>query len=448
MKTLILLIIGIILIGYTGFAFASHDPNQPQIHSIISPYDAIPPLKQFKIGISEIQCRESLILVTKYDGSPACVKPDTKENLVERGWVFIDYDTIVSRIQQLEEVKIFLKAYPHARAYFDEDSNAVYYQTWGIKPEHGRTDQIMTKSIDVSLDNAKKPKQVMITCGSGISMSTPEVIRFLSQNDWCFKEKYSAEELTYGKAREIVESNMPYPEKKDTLEKYVLEDLDELHFMTSFVTGLKEKYEHGEKVEFTLTQYGYEIPCVYPRIALYLDGYERPIFTDREVHTCPYFDEPSAIINTWNTNKVFDLFPTCRYDGMHSLVTHAKSGGEIEVGRYYCNGEEKYSPPTTHHIVIPKGATDSSIKQPMTLSEINVKWGDFVKFENNDDVQVRIIGDSPRDPSPTSVEFYIVIEPDEDYTTRITYDGIHWIRMETYPDEELIPWLNVTLNVD
>ena len=45
-------------------------------------------LKQIKSGISidEIQCRESLTLVTRYDGSPACVTESTKQKLIDRGW--------------------------------------------------------------------------------------------------------------------------------------------------------------------------------------------------------------------------------------------------------------------------------------------------------------------------------------------------------------------------
>ncbi|AFS82605.1 cupredoxin domain-containing protein [Candidatus Nitrosopumilus sediminis] len=51
--------------------------------------DPISPLKQFQSGISfdEIQCRETLVLVQKNDGSPACVTPETKIKLVERGWI-------------------------------------------------------------------------------------------------------------------------------------------------------------------------------------------------------------------------------------------------------------------------------------------------------------------------------------------------------------------------
>ncbi|KAF6246359.1 hypothetical protein C6990_09535 [Nitrosopumilus sp. b3] len=50
------------------------------------PQEILSPLKQFKSGVlaDEIQCRESLTLVTKNNGSPACVKEQTLLKLVER----------------------------------------------------------------------------------------------------------------------------------------------------------------------------------------------------------------------------------------------------------------------------------------------------------------------------------------------------------------------------
>ena len=47
-----------------------------------------PPLKQFQSGITfdEIQCKSSLQKILKHDGSPACVKSETKEKLEQRGW--------------------------------------------------------------------------------------------------------------------------------------------------------------------------------------------------------------------------------------------------------------------------------------------------------------------------------------------------------------------------
>jgi len=47
-----------------------------------------PPLKQIKSGVSidEIQCKQNLTLVIKQNVSPACVKPETRTKLIERGW--------------------------------------------------------------------------------------------------------------------------------------------------------------------------------------------------------------------------------------------------------------------------------------------------------------------------------------------------------------------------
>ena len=56
---------------------------------VISKSDLSSPSKQFKSGISshDVKCREGLVLVIKssYD-SPACVKVQTAQKLVERGW--------------------------------------------------------------------------------------------------------------------------------------------------------------------------------------------------------------------------------------------------------------------------------------------------------------------------------------------------------------------------
>ena len=44
------------------------------------------PLKQFRSGISQVTCMQDLVLLTKLDNSPACVKPQTATKLVQRGW--------------------------------------------------------------------------------------------------------------------------------------------------------------------------------------------------------------------------------------------------------------------------------------------------------------------------------------------------------------------------
>lgn len=48
-----------------------------------------PPMKQFKKGVPivNIICKDHLILVTKYDGTPGCVEINSISPLIERGWM-------------------------------------------------------------------------------------------------------------------------------------------------------------------------------------------------------------------------------------------------------------------------------------------------------------------------------------------------------------------------
>lgn len=55
---------------------------------------ALPPLKQFKSGISaeDVECKQDLQLVIKStNGLPACVKQESVAKLIERGWASLDH---------------------------------------------------------------------------------------------------------------------------------------------------------------------------------------------------------------------------------------------------------------------------------------------------------------------------------------------------------------------
>ena len=46
------------------------------------------PKNQIKMGVDllKIDCNDDLVLIQKYDGSPACIKPESILKLIERGW--------------------------------------------------------------------------------------------------------------------------------------------------------------------------------------------------------------------------------------------------------------------------------------------------------------------------------------------------------------------------
>lgn len=79
--------------------FASLCMYSLTIHHVYAPcIDGIPcgdlrpipsPLKQLELGTESkhVLCHDNFVLVFKaLDGSPACVRPETREKLIARGW--------------------------------------------------------------------------------------------------------------------------------------------------------------------------------------------------------------------------------------------------------------------------------------------------------------------------------------------------------------------------
>jgi len=83
---------------HTSSAFFSVSDSQMTQDSPV----LVSPLRQFKWGIlpNHIQCKTGLVLMSKSENmSPACVKSDTGQKLIERGWTIL-YDS-VTNIRQI-----------------------------------------------------------------------------------------------------------------------------------------------------------------------------------------------------------------------------------------------------------------------------------------------------------------------------------------------------------
>ena len=76
-------------IQYDEYAAKINITKYVELHDEVSSATGLPPLKQTKLG-QEISCKPGLVMVTKYNGTPACVKPQTREKLIERGWALKD----------------------------------------------------------------------------------------------------------------------------------------------------------------------------------------------------------------------------------------------------------------------------------------------------------------------------------------------------------------------
>lgn len=87
------------------------------------------PLKQIGLGIpiSEIKCRNDLVLIQKYDGTPACVKPETKTKLIERGWGVMSQQSTVETIINIITEDGDDKLNPHQVVIDLEQTNVVTF---------------------------------------------------------------------------------------------------------------------------------------------------------------------------------------------------------------------------------------------------------------------------------------------------------------------------------
>ncbi len=93
----------------------------------------LPPLKQFKLGTlaKDVKCENDLQLVVKAeDGSPACVKPDTAQKLIERGWAKEPVESHLDSIQNVSVASI--KMIPPYNP--GGPTILMYLQNTGIKP--------------------------------------------------------------------------------------------------------------------------------------------------------------------------------------------------------------------------------------------------------------------------------------------------------------------------
>jgi len=73
-------------------------------------FDSTPPIdiitEQFKAGVKPdvISCKENHVMIKKYNGMSACVKPQTKDKLIQRGWA-IESSTLQIKVVGEKEVR-------------------------------------------------------------------------------------------------------------------------------------------------------------------------------------------------------------------------------------------------------------------------------------------------------------------------------------------------------
>lgn len=151
------------------------------------------PLKQLKSGISidKIQCKEGLELVLKsHDGSPACVRQETKAKLIGIGWMKTqvnvhDDSSFIESTKNLKEVQLFLSLHPDAKANVNHEWFTVEYEKSGFREYSASRIIQHAKQLIIGLDYEGRPSAHTMICGGPVSLETGNMT-FLENPDWCF----------------------------------------------------------------------------------------------------------------------------------------------------------------------------------------------------------------------------------------------------------------------
>lgn len=218
-------------------------------------------------------------------------------------------------------------------------------------------------------------------------------------------------------------------------------------FSKIVLTDLKSDYTDGEKITFGLPTFGYYNWCLFPSLSLYYEKYDKPIWEGSIVTTCPPPSEtPHPVIIYWKSSDFYQ-FPTCRYEGVHTIYGQSYKFGPTVLGQYYCHGKKEFHSPNTIEIIIPNGASNSDLKKNFEPSEINVNWGDYVNIINKDNATHGIIGETERTRGSDGVEFYATLEPNQSFQTKMLENGTNWLYSET-PDNKKFEWMRGVINVE
>jgi hypothetical protein len=119
-----------------------------------------PPLKQFKAGFPNdtIECKENLVLIIKAsNGNPACVKPETKEKLIQRGWTVNDQKPSKSGTFYAQPVltSVKLKKGDTVRVHLFSYAITAYSDNKWVEVYDERPKNTRIGIVEKSIDNAK-----------------------------------------------------------------------------------------------------------------------------------------------------------------------------------------------------------------------------------------------------------------------------------------------------
>ena len=128
----------------------------------------LPPLKQVQSGVpvGDIQCNDDLILIQKYNGSPACVALETVEKLIQRNWAISNNDDLLFEIITPESHLAAFYAQPQITSVILKQDSTIRTHLFSYVKEPDGWDMVFDRIFD------EVPKNFKI----GIIENTPKNI--------------------------------------------------------------------------------------------------------------------------------------------------------------------------------------------------------------------------------------------------------------------------------
>jgi hypothetical protein len=168
------------------------------------------------------------------------------------------------------------------------------------------------------------PFDVPITIDFSSTEDSPSIPENLIEND---------------SLREKLFSNMTYQQKLDLIQMEI-ESKNFKPFSRVVISNLKDSYDDKEKITFNLITFGLSNWCIFPKLSVYVENLEKPLYTYQVDHHCPPPTEtPHREIESF-TEKNFPAFPTCQFSGWYTIVAESFEFGPQKIDKYYCNVNE------------------------------------------------------------------------------------------------------------
>jgi len=280
--------------SFTVHAFGSNIYDSETPLGLLEPggTQIISPRKQINLGIPthEIQCNANLILIQKYDGTPACVTYQTGEKLVKRGWATCDDGIDHNRGHPCG---------PHS-------GGIISFDSYKVEP---KPDPKPTLESDLKQQQAKIHVQKVIMTDF---RSSEYDIRAINEYRNEFESGY---------------------------------------FLEQFIFSNKQNYEKDDLIHFVFAEWGYQPQeCTSSKVEVYLRSYENYDKIEKisewqkSEKECYSIDSDSngyLIVNIRHMPGIFEPHDTCTIPGEYRVVvSNLEDESKKEWGYYTCQKDK------------------------------------------------------------------------------------------------------------